>query len=520
MATYSVYNGLDYQTIGSTLVLQNAATQSYTFTENKVVTDIPDNIDKLVYPTSIRNTVLSLYDSVPFKENLIGSKYFIGIDKTNQNIKKPIYIGKRHYNGTEILNSTILSGNDVIIHNTKPDTSNLQFKTVVGFITGDSSQTDEIPVTITAQQVKYSNGSNRIDLTLNNLSGDVNVLSKGPNIADPGSFVVLNGITYSRLQDSDPTMGGSASDGRVLAYNNGLMTWADLTPSDPGFYGASYTVVPIYGSETYVNGYSLDFTSSDYVPVQVGDIKLGENFKSVSISSMLNRIIYEYLAPSCTIKFVDENMSFAEIGSSPTIQLSYTITKKSLDTMPTALSNMIPNQVDKIDGFSRTVEGVAKGVVIVPMEKKTTVFTITASDGQKSNSASASVSGVYPFFFGFTSSTIVNSNILKNMTKVVDNKSEQKLDIYRSGVESTDTFYFMYDYDYGPLSAAYDPGDSGAPNGYEILAARFNRTDAILSSPDGLWAQKKFMVYYSKPGFVNTYINSNTISSFFRFIFG
>jgi hypothetical protein len=399
------------------------------------------------------------------------------------------------------------------------DSNTLQFKTVVGFLTGDSEINTEVPVTITAQEVKYSNGNKRIDLLFSNSSGNVNVLSKGPNVSDIGSFVVLNGITYSRIQDSDPSMGGSAADGRVLAYNNGLMTWADLTPTDPGFYGATGTVVPIFGAQTFIGDYSLEFTDTNYVSVEIGDIKLGETFNSRSISSMLNRIIYQYLAPSCTIRLLDENMSFAEIGSSPNVQLIYSVTKKSLDTMPTALTNMIPNQLAKITGFSRTLEGQAKGVVITPMEKKTTVFTITASDGQNSNSTSASVSGVYPFFYGFTSSTVVNSTLLKTMAKVVDNKSEQKIDIYRPGIESTDVFYFMYDYDYGPLGSVYDPGDSGAPNGYEILSARFNRTEAVLSSPGGLWAQKKYMVYYSKPGFASTYIDPSKVSSFFRFIF-
>lgn len=520
MATYSVYSGLDYEAVGSTLLLDNSATQSYTFTENKVVTDIPDNTNKLVYPTSVRNAVISLYDSVPFKENLVDGKYFIGIDKGNQNIKNKIYLGKRNYNGTQIPNATVLANNlDVIVHNTKSDNSTNQYKTSIAFLTGDSDLTDDVSNTIEAQVVKYSNNNRRIDLSFVNNSGDINILSKGPGSNDPGSFVMLNGITYSRIQDTDPDMGGSASEGRTLAYMNGVMTWSDLTPTDPGWYGATGTVVPIFGSQTYVNGYTLDFTDQSMLPIEIGDLKYGETFKNRSLSFMLERMIYEYLSPTCTIKLVNENMSFAEIGTSPDVQLSYSITKKSNDTKPTALTNMLPNQLPAITGSSKTVEGTAKGVVITPFEKTTTVFTITVSDGIKSNSASASISGVYPFFYGFTSSTTINSNLLKTMTKLVDNRSEQKIDVYRSGIESTDVFYFIYDYDYGPLSAAYDPGDTNVPGGYEILFSRFQSGEAILSSPDGLWAQKKFRVYYSKPGFVNTYITSNTVGSFFRFLF-
>ena len=180
MATYSVYDGQNYQTTGSTLILLDPATQSYTFTENKVYTDLPENTSKLVYPNSVRNAVLSIYDTIAFKENLVGDKYFIGIDKGNQNIKKSIYIGKRRYLNSEIANSSILAENDVTIHNTKSDTSNNQFRTVMTFLNGDSSRASTVTNSIEAQVVKYSNNTRRIDLSFINSSGDINVLSKGP----------------------------------------------------------------------------------------------------------------------------------------------------------------------------------------------------------------------------------------------------------------------------------------------------------------------------------------------------
>lgn len=518
MATYSVYDGQDYAAVGSTVLLLNSATQSYTFTENKVIADIPDNTSKLVYPISVRNAVISLYDTIAFKENLIGGKYFIGIDKGNQNIKKSIYLGKRNYNNLGIANNSILSENDVTIHNTKPDNSNNQFRTVMTFLTGDSNSVNDVTNTVEAQVVKYSNNTRRIDLAFINSSGDINVLSKGPGSGDPGSYLMLNGITYSRIQDTDPNMGGSALEGRTLSYQSGVMTWTDLLPNDPGWYGASQTTVPIFGSQTFINGYSLDFTEKDNLPIEIGDLKYGETFEKRSLSFMLDRIIYDYLSPTCTLRLLDENMAFSEIGTSPKVQLYYTVTKKSNDTKPTALTNMLPGQIPAITGLSRTIEGTANGVVITPLEKGTSVFTITASDGINSNSASASVSGIYPYFFGFTSSTTINSNILRTMTKVVDGKSEQRIDIFRNGIESTDTFYFIYDYDYGPLSAVYDPGDVSVPTGYEILFARFQFKEAILSSPSGLWAQKKFRIYYSTQ-IAPTYINSTTVGSFFRFIF-
>lgn len=517
MATYSVYEGSTFESIGSTLELLDAATQSYTFTENQVVVDIPDNESRLIVPKNIRNAVLSLYDSIPFKENLVGNKYFIGIDSTNQNIKRKIYLGSRNIGQTEIVTSNILNANDVTIYNTKSASSNFRYKTSMAFITGTVSASSN--PTIEAQTAIMANGTQRIDFTFRSPTGDISILSKMPATNDPGKHVIINGITYSRIQDNDPALGGSASDGRILTYQNGVMTWSDLTPIDPGWYGATDSIVPVSGSETYVNGYPLEFTDARKLPIEIGDLKLGETFDHKSISYMLDRIIYQYLPPTCTLELVELSMGYAEIGTSPFVQLYYTVSKKTTDTMPTSLTNMLPNQIEPIKGLARTISGFATGVVITPIEGTTTVFEITASDGQSFNSASASVTGVYPFFYGFTSSTTLNSGILKTLSKIVDTRSTQNIDIYESDVLSTDVFYFMYDYNHGPLSAIYDRGDSGSLTGYEVSLSRFNQTDAILSSPDGLWAQKRYRIYYSKPGFVQTYIGPNDVGAMFRFIF-
>lgn len=506
MATYSTYSGTDWHTIGSTLQLANPSTQSYEFSENKVVTDIPNNDQKLIVPTSIRNAVLSLYDSIAFKENIVGGKYFIGIDSTRQNLKMPIYLGKRLFRGSEVVNSSILSAHDITIHNTKPDNSGQLGKTSMVFLTGTFSNLPSTSPKVEANVVTTGN-IRRVDLSLLNDAGDVSVLSKQSGANDPGGTVSLNSISYPSWQDSLV----NAGEEKTLVYSNGSVHWSGLTPSDPGFYGSTGSSVPLFGKETFVNGYALSFTDTRWCPISIGDIELAETFEEDALAYVLERIIYDYLPPTCTLSLSDTAMQFPEIGSSPTVYLKYEVTKKTNDTKPTALTNMVPGQLAPIIGLSRTVSGTATGTLILPVEPGSTIFKITASDGTSFNSATVSVTGVYPYFYGFTASTEINNGLVRSLTKTVSGKSTQRIDVIEDSIKSTDLFYFMYDYDYGPLASIKDP------SGSDIMTARFTTTDRYLSSPNGYWAQKRMRVYVSN-GLASLY-TTNAVSAFFTFSF-
>ena len=57
-----------------------------------------DNITKLIDTKSIRNAILSVYDTMPFKETIVGTNSYIGIDNgdpSNIDLKSKIYLGKR-----------------------------------------------------------------------------------------------------------------------------------------------------------------------------------------------------------------------------------------------------------------------------------------------------------------------------------------------------------------------------------------------------------------------------------------
>lgn len=514
MARYDRYIGSPYEGTFSTILLLNSSTQSYSFTENEVYTDLPDNVDKLIVPKKIRNAIISTYETMPFKENLVGDKYYIGIGDNEQNLKSPIFIGKRFLYGSEFIDGGIISSNDITIYNTKADTSTRQGNTSMVFLAGTNSTLHLSAPRISTDEIKNETGTERLDISLSNPNGDIKILSKGSNPGDGGATVSINGIQYPKIQSTDPTMGGDSGDGKVLSYQNGAMIWDDLSLVDPGYYGATDSITPIFGDPIMINGYSLDFTDDRFCPIDIGDINYGDNFDSIGISEMLERIVYDYLPPICTLSLSGGVERYSEIGSRPEVYLDYSITKRTNDTKPTALYNMIPNQLPAISSSTTlTRKGKVKGVVILPLEKRRTTFTITASDGTSSNSVSTFIEGIYPFFYGFTASTTVNNTLLTFLNKKVVEVKDIGIDIYRSGIDSSDYFYFMYDYDYGPLSAILDP------SGSDILSGRFlPPTESTLSSPDGYWAGKKMRVYIST-SISGLYTPPGSISAYFTFVF-
>ena len=160
------------------------------------------------------------------------------------------------------------------------------------------------------------------------------------------------------------------------------------------------------------------------------------------------------------------------------------MTKMTNATKPTRLINMIPSTLPAVTSSGQiTVSGDARGVVITPLMATVSTFTIKASDGENANSASVSVSGVYPYFYGFTSSTVLNIAALAFMQKSVEEKGNKSYDITGSG-----NFFFAYDADYGPLSQILDPSNAN-------IISSFSTSIRTLSSPTGLWASKQYRVY-------------------------
>lgn len=507
--TYSKYPGQAYQALSSKLVLSNDGTQSYAFTNNDVYTELVDNKTKLISPQMLRNAILSIWDTTAFKQTTsTGSIYYIGVDSgdsTDLDLKKKLYLGKRFYGGNEIMSSTLLNSEvDIFLYNTKNDSAFIsgeggdiiqdasvesnQIRTRVSFLAGTNSSIYENKISsIGTPYIEsiYVVGATQsyLDMNLISENGDVLILSKGIDSntgldTNTGGTVSINGIGFPTYQKSINTN----LDSKILTWYDGGLTWSSIEIINSNYAGATGSELNIYGDPVNLNGISLELTDNRRIPIKIGDILPGTTFSNTSISEVLGRILYDYLSPTCDLNINTDE--YLEVGTSPQILLNYTINKKTENLYPTSLTNMIPSSYQAVNSILPVkITGQAIGVVIVPLEATQSHFTIKVSDGITQNSVTKSVTGVYPYFYGFSTQSSISINELPSLTKKIEPMGDKDYDIFGGG-----SFYFIYDKDYGPLSGIYN--NSGAN-----ITASFSYTTKVLSSPSGYWQSKEFYVY-------------------------
>jgi hypothetical protein len=311
--------------------------------------------------------------------------------------------------------------------------------------------------------------------------GDVDVRSDYATVS-------VNEIEFPTLVENV----ASASNDKVLFWDDtdNKLYWDFISLPTLNTLGTSSDPLIIYGSPTNINatdlnGYSLDFSDSRRCPIEIGDIIYGDTFQNISISEMLRRIIYNYLPPTCDIEILPpfEN-GYAEVGTYPTPTLEYKINKKTLPTLISGLSNMIPGAYPPITTPEySTIVSQSTGIVISPITATSTEFQVTVGDGTQSNSASVTLTGIYPYFYGFSPQLTMNTIGLSPLTKIVEPMGDKEVDITGSG-----NLYFVYPKDYGTLSAIYDELNNN-------IFGSFSVSDMILSSPTGLWASEEYYVY-------------------------
>jgi hypothetical protein len=130
------------------------------------------------------------------------------------------------------------------------------------------------------------------------------------------------------------------------------------------------------------------------------------------------------------------------------------------------------------------VTSTSNGIVISPITASTTTFLIQVSDGTGIGTSSATLTGVYPYFYGFSPLSTMTTVGLGSLTKKVEPKSDKIYDYIGSG-----NMYFIYPKVYGTLSNIYD-------NFGNTCSASFSSpTSQVFSSPTGLWASEEFWVY-------------------------
>lgn len=506
MATYTKYTGLPWQADSHTLIIATAGTASFEFSNNSVLENLIENTDSYLIPKYLRDMFISTWDSTVFKPTFAsGSNIeYIGIDsgladnltqKPNRDlIVNKIFLGKKSYSGThsysqsnDIMTSELLSSDiDIFFYNTKPDNA-YQYNTRIVILAG----TDETLYTkapyIQSQLVTTPGGSHSLAFDIVNTSGDIILLSQGidsfGNNISVGGKISINNIVFPSIGTSSNLESTKGLDKNNLINRDGELSWEKIVFPQTDYIGVTGSSLSINGNEINLNSYSLEFTDDRKSPIQIGNISYGSTFDRMSIADVLRKILYPYLPPICTIALANSS-GYVEVGTYPNIILNYSITKRTKDTLPTRLMNMIPSAHPKITNNGQyTAYGTARGVMIQPVLAKTSIFTIKVSDGTLVNYATSSVSGIYPYFYGFTSSNTLTVASLSSMTKIVEPKGDKTYDLSGSG-----NFFFAYDADYGPLASIYDDSNIN-------IFATFSSTIKILSSPTGLWSSKEYLVY-------------------------
>lgn len=453
-----------------------------------------DNEEKLINPIALRNSILSLWTSVPFKETktatLNGIYSYIGVDTLDpidNDLKRTIFIGKRSFSGTysydnshDIMSTSLLSSEvDIFLYNTKSDVV-LNTTTRMSILSGKKTSLYSTAPFIQSQRVSGVTESVSIDFV--SRSGNVNI----GNIVDidnpaTGSFN-LNGIPLPNGDvnvNGDGTYSNAALDSNIWFWRDGKVVWDELTLPLLDTIGATGSELQIFGTPVNVNGYSLELDDDRYMPMTIGGLPMGNLFNNISISEVLRGMLYTYLGPLCTIS-VDQK--YYEVGTYPTPTLTYTITKRTNNTLPTGLTNMIPGVYPQITTPGQTtITGTSSGIVISPIGATSTVFTITVTDGTTTNSQSVSVEGIYPYFYGFSNIDVIDNNTLNSLTKLVEYKSDKIIDISGSG-----NYYFVYDSSYGLLTEILDDF------GLDYLSSFTYSTRTLSKFP---WATKEFLVY-------------------------
>ena len=394
------------------------------------------------------------------------------------------------------MNSTLLSNDvDIFLYNTKLDTLD-NTTTRISILSGKNNGLYSIAPFIQSEIVSGVTESLSIDFVTK--VGQVNITNGYDHAA--GTFSI-NALPWPSISYSS----ASASDSTTLFWRgsttSGYLSWEQLTLPSMNTIGTSSQDLSIFGTPVNVNGYSLELNDTRYMPISLGGIPMGTTFNNVPIVDVLRRILYPYLGPLCSITIDSKYLEVGPVLVYPV--LTYTINKRTNDTLPINLSNMIPGQLPPIiTPIHTTVTGVASGRIPDDNLDSTGVtYSISVTDvtSNPNNTAIAStfVKGIYPYFYGIVSNTVSSSLLLQNLNKKVEYLGEKIVSVSGTGLE----FYFMYDSDYPDLAQIID----GVGN--DVLF-QFTYSIQTRYSPEGRWTSKDYKVYkWSMPTQIPTPVN-------------
>ena len=492
--TFSVYDGTNKQTIAYPVNTTGGVINT------DLLDLLKDNDEKFISEEGLRTVMLSLVSSYALKETTTtqsGTVNYIGLDSLNIDnrdvytvttgasnswVKPKFYFGKRSYSGTysfndaqtyHIMNTTLLSSDtDIFFYNTKGDSLDNR-RTRLRLLAGTNfSQFVNQPY-IQSQIIETGNVDS-LSLDFINTIGNIDLRSVQGTVS-------VNNIGMPDIN----TLSSTPTDNKVLLWDgSGYLNWGDITYVQQNYIGTTGSELNMLGGPLTINGYRLDFTDDRMVPFIINDVGLGATFSEFPIDDLLKRMIYPYLPPSCSIRLLPPYESgVSEVGTFPDPIVEFTINKKTDDTLAASLFNMIPGAYPEVvSTVYESVTNVSSGIIISPIAATSTEFKISVSDGTSTASATTTMTGIYPYFYGFSNLASMTNIGLDGLTKKVESKGDKLVDISGTG-----NYYFIYDFDYGTLSNIIGYGTPSM--------ASFSVSSQVLASPTGLWAGKKFYIY-------------------------
>ena len=117
-------------------------------------------------------------------------------------------------------------------------------------------------------------------------------------------------------------------------------------------------------------------------------------------------------------------------------------------------------------------------------------FSISATDGTQSVTASSTMKFVYPYFYGFSPTSSNTQNIFNTyLTKLIDVQNDQTISLSGTGY-----LYYGYPANYLTLAKIYDG------NGFLLWQAgsassSWTYSTTTISSPSGLWGGTNYIVF-------------------------
>jgi hypothetical protein len=456
---------------------------------------LPDNTQKLIGPKDVRDAILSAWENPPFRWTQSDGNYYVGIARSDVKDFK-FFIGKKELSNSPILTQSLINTDtDIFLYNTKPDSDpNQNLK--ITFLAGNNPSAFTTAPSLEVKRVIGLTPSLSLDITHNQpFGGDFNFIA--------GQFgkISINNLKFPSQNETSAMVGNpttaNSNDLFLVRNSTGLIEFK--TPAAvTSTIGDSNTVLNLFGSEAYLNGFSLEFTELLPTPLDLGGVPAGSTFSNVPLSEMIRRILYPYLPP---LVILNLPQLIFERDHNPTpfdtvsIDYSYILTQRTNPIVLTELTitGLFWNETITLPNtpgtYNSNYNALQKGDIAANNSAVASyTFSISTTDGTQSTTDESVVNFVYPYFYGFSDSLDPQIALI-DLDKIIDLKDDQS--VFVAG--DNDYLYFMYPSEYGLLTEVEDTDLIS----YDLSSFTYSLPPDIpsLNSIDGKWSAASYIVY-------------------------